>query len=210
MVPDMDATNDSGSANPPLAGIIERRVSTRAFSSEPVPTATIESVLDAARWAPSYGNRQPTRLVVVRDPEVLEQVHGTLTRGNAYARAAPLLIAVCGAPEWGQQVDGRDYYLMDAGLAMENLLLQAVELGLVGHPLGGFDEAGIRAALSIPLSVRVLALVALGYPGSIDALDERTLERELRPRTRKPTDAVRSWDKWVWNDMGEPRTGTSL
>lgn len=194
---------------PPMAGPIARRFSTRAFSSQNVPAEMIESVLEAARWAPSYGNRQPTRFVVARDAAVLERLHDALTRGNAYAKIAPVLIAVCGAPEWSQRVDGLDYYLMDAGLAVENLLLQAVELGLVGHPMGGFGEQLVRDALCIPTTARVLVLVALGYPGAVDTLDERTRERELRPRVRKPVDAVRSWDRWVWDDDGEPQEVTT-
>lgn len=190
----------AGDATPKIADSIARRVSTRAFSIDSVPQELIDSFLEAARWAPSYGNRQPTRFVVVRDPNVLAGIHAALTRGNAYAKRAPLLIAVCGAPEWGQIVAGREYYLMDAGLAVENLLLQAVELGLVGHPMGGFDEATVRQVLGIPASVRVIALVALGYPGSADDLDERTRERELRPRTRKTTDELRAWDRWAWDD----------
>lgn len=195
MTPDSDA--------PQLADIIARRFSTRAFSTAPVDTVLIESVLEAARWAPSYGNRQSTRFVVAREPGVLAQIHEALTRGNAYAKRAPVLIAVCGAPEWGQIVAGREYYLMDAGLAVENLLLQAVQIGLAGHPMGGFDEATVRDVLGVPEHVRVLALVALGYPGDIAELDERTRERELRPRTRLEPEALHAWDGWAWADTDE-------
>jgi nitroreductase len=181
---------------PRIADLIARRTSSRSFASTPLPADMVESLLEAARWAPSYGNRQPSRWVVVRDPVVLARVHAALTRGNAYATAAPLLIALCGDPNEGQQRDGREYYLLDAGLALENLLLQAVALGLHAHPMGGFDEAIARAALRIPAHVRVLALVAVGYPGNLDNLDARTLERELRPRTRKPLEEIRSYDRW--------------
>ena len=176
--------------------LIARRWSSRRFASTPVPAAAIDTLIEAARWAPSYGNRQPWRFVVVRDPERLAAVHEALTRGNAYAKAAPVLIAVCGNPEEGQIVAGKQYYLMDAGMALENLLLQAVALDLHAHPMGGFDEAIVRDALGIPEDVRVLALVAVGYPGRIEDLDERTRERELRDRTRLPLAEVRSDDVW--------------
>jgi nitroreductase len=181
----------------PLLDVIARRFSSRAFASTPLSHAVIETLLEAARWAPSYGNRQPSRFVVVRDPEVLRAVHEALTRGNAYAKVAPVLIAVCGNPEDGQIVTGREYYLMDAGLALENLLLQAVTLGLHAHPMGGFDEQVVRDALGVPAQLRVLALVAVGYPGNVADLDERTRERELRPRSRKDLDEIRAYDRWV-------------
>ena len=158
----------------------------------------IETLLEAARWAPSYGNRQSWRFVVVRDSAVLARVHEALTRGNAYAKAAPVLIALCGDPEDGQIVDGKLYYLLDAGLALENLLLQAIGMGLHAHPMGGFDEAIVREALAIPEQVRVLALIAIGWPGRLEDLDERTRERELRERRRLPLDAIRSFDRWTF------------
>jgi nitroreductase len=182
----------------PLADIIGRRFSSRRFSPAPLPGDVIETLLEAARWAPSYGNRQPWRFIVARDPAVLEPVRDAFTRGNAYARSAPIIIALCGTPADGQIVDGKEYYLMDAGLALENLLLQAVDLDLHAHPMGGFDEQIVRGALTIPDHVRVLALVAVGYPGALDDLDERTRERELRPRSRRDIDEIRAYDRWEW------------
>lgn len=179
-----------------LHELLVRRWSSRRFAPTPLLDPAVESLIDAARWAPSYGNRQPWRFVVVRDPAVLAHVHEALTRGNAYAKAAPVLIALCGNPDDGQQVDGKQYYLMDAGMALENMLLQAVALGLHAHPMGGFDEATVCDVLGIPTHVRVLALVAVGWPGRLEDLDERTRERELRERTRQPREAVCSCDVW--------------
>lgn len=180
--------------------LLARRWSSRRFASTPLPAATIETLIDAARWAPSYGNRQSWRFVVVSGPETLAAVHTALTRGNAYAKAAPVLIALCGNPDDGQIVEGKQYFLMDAGMALENLLLQAVALDLHAHPMGGFDETMVRDVLGIPEQVRVLALIAIGHPGRLEDLDERTRERELRQRTRKPHDDIRSFDRWAFGD----------
>lgn len=182
----------------PLLGPIAARYSSRRFATTPIDADIVESLLEAARWAPSYGNRQPTRYVVASQLETLAAVHEALTRGNAYLRPAPVLIAVCGRPEDAQIVDGKEYYLLDAGLGLENLLLQAFEMGLHAHSIGGFDEEIVRSALGIPEDVRVLALVGVGYPGQLEDLDERTRERELRERTRKPRDEVRAWERWSW------------
>lgn len=181
---------------PPLLDVIRRRFSSYRFAPAPPAPDVLDTLFEAARWAPSYGNRQPWRFVVARAPERLERLRATLTRGNQYARAAPVLVALAADPNDAQIRDGREYYLLDCGLALENLLLQAVALGLHAHPMGGFDEAGVRAALDIPNRVRVVALIAIGYPGRLEDLDPSTREREERPRTRKPLDEVRVFDRW--------------
>jgi nitroreductase len=186
--------------DPRIIDAIRRRESSRRFAPTPVAPEEIELLIEASRWAPSYGNRQPWRFVIVRDPAVLARLHEALTRGNAYAKSAPVLIAVAANPLDGQIVDGREYYLMDGGLAVENLLLQAVALGLHAHPMGGFSEPIVRDVLGIPEDVRVLALIAVGHPGRLEDLDERTRERELRERTRKPLSEVCAYDRWQWPD----------
>lgn len=193
----------SSDAPPPIHDLLSRRWSSRRFAPTPLPESVVETLIEAARWAPSYGNRQPWRFVVVMGPTTLAKVHEALTRGNAYAKAAPVLIALCGDPDDGQIVDGKQYYLMDAGMALENLLLQAVALGLHAHPMGGFNESMVRDVLSIPEPVRVLALVAVGWPGKLEDLDERTRERELRERTRQPRDRIRTFDGWGFEDDDE-------
>jgi nitroreductase len=184
----------------PIHELMAHRWSSRRFSSIPLPEDAVDTLIEAARWAPSYGNRQPWRFVVVRDPQVLSSVHAALTRGNAYAKAAPILIALCGDPDNGQIVEAKQYYLMDAGMALENLLLQAAALGLHAHPMGGFDETLVRDVLGIPEHVRVLAMIAVGQPGRLEDLDERTRERELRERTRRPNDEIRAFDRWNFRD----------
>jgi len=190
-----------------LHQLLARRWSSRAFAPDPLPDGAIETLIDAARWAPSYGNRQPWRFVVVQQPERLASLHAALRRGNAYAKVAPVSIALCGDPEDGQIVDGKHYYLLDSGLALENLLLQAVAMGLHAHPMGGFDEAMVRDVLGIPEQVRVLALIAVGWPGRLDDLDERTRERELRERTRLPRAEVCAYDGWTFPNDSTHETG---
>jgi hypothetical protein len=63
--------------------------------------------------------------------------------------------------------------------------------------MGGFDETMVRFALAIPEHVRVLCLTALGHPGRLEDLDERSMERELRPRTRKTLDEIVMEDEWT-------------
>ena len=126
-----------GDGTLPLLEPIAERFSSRRFATTSLSPEVVETLLEAARWAPSYGNRQPTRYIVASKPETLAAVHDALTRGNSYLKTAPILIAVCGRPDDGQIVDDKEYYLLDAGLSIENLLLQAFAIAVtvgIGEP----------------------------------------------------------------------------
>lgn len=173
-----------------------RRQSARALDPRPIERDKLGMILEAARWAPSYGNTQPWRFVVVEGAAALADVRAALTEGNVWAKRAPVLVVASAKPEDAKIVDGKTYYLFDLGLTIENLLLQAVELGLVAHPMGGWNEQQIKRALGIPDDVRVVVVVALGYPGRVEDLDEPTREKEQRPRTRKARHEVVFADRW--------------
>ncbi|MGH9173237.1 MAG: nitroreductase family protein, partial [Vicinamibacterales bacterium] len=81
----MQADND----HPPLLDVIARRTSSRAFATTPVVEEMIETLLEAARWAPSYGNRQSWRFVVVRDPAIRDHA-AVLTDRERLRQAAQL------------------------------------------------------------------------------------------------------------------------
>ncbi len=74
----------------------------------------------------------------------------------------------------------------DAGAAAMSLVLQAHALGLYAHQMGGFDPAAFREAFSVPDDVEMIAMIALGHPGDVNALDDVLRERELAPRARLP------------------------
>ena len=180
-----------------IAPLIAARQSRRAFASTPMPDDLLTSLLEAARWAPSCANKQAWRFVAVRSPEGLARLQPTLSAGNGWAKAAPLLIAVVSREELSMTLGDRAYYLFDCGLAVENLLLQGAALGLVCHPMAGFDEAAARAVLAVPNGMTVLVLIAVGYPGNFDDLDEATPAKERSPRSRKPLEALVHFERWT-------------
>jgi nitroreductase len=186
---------------PAIHPLIRQRESRRAIDTRPIEREALLAVLEAARWAPSYGNMQPWRFIVVENAAALEGVRAALTPGNAWAKRAPVLIVGAANPADAKIVGDKPYYLFDLGLAVSHLLLQATALGLVAHPMGGWDERLIKQALAIPDEVRVVVVVALGHPGRLEDLDERTREKELRPRTRKPLTEIVFADRWgqVWS-----------
>ncbi len=174
----------------PIHDLLARRWSARAMDPEaPVTAEEILVLLEAARWAPSCYGEEPWRLVVCdryRDQASWEAVQACLAEGNrAWARDAPVLILVAAALRFG---DGRPnrWAAFDAGAACENLLLQATALGLVAHPMGGFDAEALRRALAVPEGHELLAVVAVGRPGDPGRLPEPLRERELASRRRQP------------------------
>lgn len=181
--------------------LMRRRWSPRVFHEDrAVEREKLLAILEAARWAPSCFNDQPRNFVVFDggDQVALEKARECLSPGNAWARSAPvLMISVAretfeynGKPNrWGQH---------DTGLATENLLLEAVELGLAAHPMAGFDAERTRVEFGIPEGFTPMAMIAIGYPyrGSLGELDEKLRGKEVASRERKPIGEIAFTGFW--------------
>ena len=173
------------------------RRSTRAISSETLSEEELGRLAEAATLAPSCFNNQPWRIVIATG-DVLEEVKGALSRGNAWALSSPAIVALAAAKEDDCEIpDGRSYSLFDTGLAAENLMLQATRMGLVAHPIAGFEQAKVRAALKVPKKSTVIVLIVLGRPGDISNLSEKHQETEAGPRQRRHMDELVGWNRYV-------------
>ena len=180
--------------------IISARKSLRAYSSRPVEPAKIERMLEAARWSPSCANRQSWRFVVVpQDAPTRGAVEEALDAGNAWARRAPVLIVSGSSRPAGAVVESREYHLLDAGLSLMSLVYRGVDQGLLVHPMAGWKEAALRAALGLPDDFAPMAVVAVGYAGKAEELDEQTRKKDEKPRSRKPLGEIAVAERW-----GEP------
>ncbi|MCK6565555.1 MAG: nitroreductase family protein [Dehalococcoidia bacterium] len=188
-----------------MAEILEAlalRRARRAYDRRPVEPDVEEALWEAVSIAPSHGNSQPTRVVVARSPERRAALTGALNEGNQkWAVAAPLLAAVLAVPahDFPQtNSDGtvRHMWGFNAGIATGNLLAQATAMGLLAHPMAGFDEPAVRAALGIPEEIRVLVVVAAGYPGAAESLPEDLRKKEDIPQERIPLTALVTEDSW--------------
>jgi nitroreductase len=154
--------------------VLERRHSVRDFeSSVEVAPESVEQLLQAARQAPSAGNRQPWHFYVVRDPEVRRGLAGA-AYGQSFVAEAPLVIVVCADPErsaarYAQR--GRELYcLQDTAAAAEHILLAAVALGLGGCWVGAFDEGQAAKVLELPRHHRPVAILPIGKPAGERAI----------------------------------------
>ncbi len=180
-----------GNGDMDFSRVIPARRSLRAFSDRPVEPEKIERMIEAARWSPSCANRQPWRFVIVPmgDPArpALEEA---LNAGNAWAKRAPVLIVTGAGKADGAVVESREYFLHDTGLATMSLLYRAVDQGLLVHPMAGWKEEPLKAALSLPDDFSPIAVIAVGYAGKPGDMDEETRRKDEAPRTRKETGEI--------------------
>lgn len=176
--------------------LIASRRAYRALLKDPVPREDIETLLAAAHLAPSCFNNQPWRFVAIDDAAVLTKIKGAMPKGNYWTGPAPAIIAVFSAPHSDCQLsDRRDYYMFDCGIAVGNLMLEATQMGLIAHPIAGYDPIKVKDILKIPDDYVLITLVIVAHLGNADKLSEQHKEAEFAPRDRKPLGKIVSWNK---------------
>lgn len=146
--------------------IFEERRSIRRYVDRPVEDEKLRAVLEAARLAPSWANLQCWTYIVVKDPGVKEAVAATL-EGNPIRKAldtAPVVIVACADPERSGTANGQPYYMVDIGISMQQLVLEACNQGLGTCWVGWINEDELRSVLGVPKNIRIVALTPLGYP----------------------------------------------
>lgn len=157
-----------------LLKAIKTRRSIRSFKPTSVPDNLINTVIDAARHAPSADNIQPWEFVIVKDRRVKEQLAKTHAWSH-FVNDAPVCIVVLGNEKMSPS-----YFAVDAACATENLLLASHGLGLGACWVAVYDphnpsfERHVRNVLKVPSHPRIIAMVPIGYP------DEKVAPRSLR------------------------------
>jgi nitroreductase len=167
---------------------IKDRRSIRAFSDQPVEQEKIKALFEAARWAPSTMNEQPWQYIyATREDEGFYHLIGeTLMPGNrVWALKAPLLIVSLARKTFLDNGSHNGSALHDTGMANFALSLQATEMGLYTHMMGGFDHNLLRKNLNIPEDLQPVVVIAAGYPGDSNGLPENLRQREFNMRSRK-------------------------
>ena len=168
---------------------IHKRRALRKFDSRPIEVEKVASLVEAMRLAPSCNNNQPWRVVVCHELESLTKAKSALTKGNVYATRVPLIFVVSAKidEDCHGLSDGRDYYLFGCGLAIGQMMLRATELGLIAHPIAGYDPLVLKKELGIPPEYVVITMVNVAYPGDDDSLlSEKQKISELTRPERKP------------------------
>ncbi len=169
-----------------------KRQSVRKYKADAVPAGAIMQCIEAARLAPSACNAQPWKFVVIDDAALKNQV-GEAAAGmgmNKFLLQVPVIVAVVlEKPNLtsaiGSVLKGKEYTLIDIGIAAEHFCLQAAELGLGTCIVGWFNEKKVRQLLGIPRSRRIPLLIALGQADDTP-----------REKVRKPLEQIYSHNKY--------------
>lgn len=167
---------------------IHARRATRTIDSRPVEEEKVASLVEAMRLAPSCINNQPWRVVVCRDQDALGKAKTALSKGNVWGTPAPIIFVLAAKLEEDCHLsDHRDYFLFGCGLAVGEMLLRATELGLIAHPIAGYDPLIHKKELGIPEDHVVITTIIIGYPGTDRSLlsDKQKAQELVRPE-RKP------------------------
>lgn len=170
---------------------IANRWSGRAFdAAKPVSKEQILSLCEAARWAPSCFSDEPWRFIVWdknSNADAWQKAFDCLAPSNqTWVKNAPVLLLVCADTLFGHNQTPNRWAQYDTGAAAENLCLQAADLGLMAHQMGGFNADAAREAFAIPAQITLMAMVAVGYAGDANQLPDELKARELAARKRKP------------------------
>ncbi len=184
--------------------VVTDRRSIRAYTSEAVPEKMIRSFIEAARLAPSGSNLQPLRYVVARTPEAVAAVAQCTT--VAFVAKAPVVIVclidmdfMAGRPpvdagttmqsrafaeydnrrrQWSAE-EKRAYLLLNAGIAIEHIVLKVVDLGLGSCWIRMFDQARLMETLALESRYEVAALLPVGWPAEQPPMKQRLAADEL-------------------------------
>jgi nitroreductase len=171
----------------PITPLLAERWSPVAFSSRPVEKSKLESLFEAARWAPSSSNEQPWIFVVAyHGTEEFDRMAACLAEGNSWAKNAAVLVLSVARMTFSRNGKPNRHGMYDTGAAVAHLLVQAVAEGLMVHQMAGFDVEKAREALRIPAEDELCSMMAIGYYGDHTGLPEKHRLREEGPRQRKP------------------------
>lgn len=173
----------------PIHDLLRLRWSPRAFSDRRVEPEKLQSLLEAARWAPSCFNEQPWGFIMVTkdNRDEYDRMLGCLIEKNIqWAQRAPVLMISVTRLHFERNGQENRHARHDVGLATENLVIQAIALGLFVHQMAGFHVEKAREVFNIPEGYEPTTAIALGYLGDPQTLSEEHRIKELSIRTRKP------------------------
>ena len=162
--------------------VINARRSIRSYRGDPIPEAKVLQVLEAATKAPSAGNVQPFKIVLVQEAAGRSELAKAAWDQNFIAEAPVAIVFLVDLNEASGRYGSRGrelYSLLDVGAAIENLMLAAQDNGLGTCWVGAFKEEEVARALNIPSDLRPVSIVSLGYAS-----------RQPKERVKKPLEQL--------------------
>ncbi len=154
---------------------IKKRRSIRVYKATPIKQKTLDIILEAGRLAPSWANTQTWRFIVIQDNNIKTLLADSVTvlgsRNNSVIKQAPVVIAACAELNKAGCRDGKTitdkegyWFMFDVALALENMVLEAQELGIGTLYIGAFDAKKAGEVLGVPNGYSCVILLSLGYP----------------------------------------------
>jgi len=172
---------------------ISKRRAYRSLDPVDISDDLIQDLAEKIQITPSCANKQPWNIIFIRDMDVLTKLFTTLTSGNKWVEKASMIVAVFSKPKNDCVIKERLYYLFDTGMATAFMILRATELGLVAHPIAGFNEEQAKIILSIPEEMRLITLVIIGkHSNEINPVlsDAMKLGEKQRPPRKQIEDFI--------------------
>jgi len=142
-----------------LLDLILTRRSIRRYENKDIPEEVLQQILETGRQAPSAANRQPIHFVIVTDHDILKNLCDNLI--NRFVKYAP--VAIVGCADIKSLLTGK-WAVVDATIAMENMVIAAWTLGIGSCWIGACNEEKVKELLKIPDEWKFVALLTLGYP----------------------------------------------
>lgn len=146
---------------------IMTRTSVRSYSDRQVEKETVDTLLRAAMAAPTAGNKQPWRFVVIDDKAILQSISENF-HTMTMAKDASIAVIMCGDTQSAFPGELSDYWIQDVSAASENLLLAAHAMGLGAVWCGIYPQMDrveqFSEMLNLPGNIIPMACICVGYP----------------------------------------------
>lgn len=168
--------------------IIQERWSPYAFSPAPVEEFKLKAIFEAAGYAPSSNNEQPWMFVYTTrdDEEVFGKYLEFLADSNkVWASNAYALVISMARTKFSYNGKPNRFAFHDTGMAVSNLLLQAIALDIYVHQMGGYSVEKVKNYFKLDDDIEPVAMMAVGYLGDGALLSPELLAKDEKRRPRK-------------------------
>ena len=169
-----------------LLTLMKSRRSCRHFLDKAVPCKLLETLIEAGRFAPSASNVQAWKFCLITDPDLVRKVD---LFSPGLSGKPPVILAICSDREYAGKRGGvaasEILATIDASMAAENIMLEAVSLGLGTCAIKSFNNAAVRKLLKLPPQIEIELLLSIGYP-----------DADPHIPLRKPLEEILFYNKW--------------
>lgn len=167
-----------------LMEVVKNRYSCRSYQSKPIEPEKLQTLIEAARLAPSARNMQDWRFVIVTDAPTRQDLQEAAA-GQEFVGQAPVIIVACSCTNKRMNLCSQPYSSINVSIALEHIALAATSLGLATCWIGSFKPQSVRSILNIPTHIEIVELMTVGYPAD-----------SPKSPNRLPAEQIACYEKW--------------